>query len=99
MGGYAWAANVDVGTKTIHLDVYILMSASRIIPLEDGQQAQVVMTSEMPWEGSAKLTFSAPDGWRWSANLPMAEYAVNPKVCPQPRRFGPASLRRLTSVA
>ena len=80
LGGYAWSANVYPSTKMIHLDVYILMSASRVIPLGNGQMAEVEMHSEMPWRGYTTVKVSAPADWQWSVKLPMAEYATNAAV-------------------
>lgn len=79
LGGYTWSADVDVSSKTIHLDVYILLSAARTISLPGGD-ATVKMTSKMPNEGETRISFSAPDGWKWAVRLPSPEYADNIKV-------------------
>lgn len=80
LGGYTWATKVDPGSKTIHLDVYLLLSASRTITLPNGETAQVEMKSEMPWNGTTQWSLSAPAGWKWKLRLPQPEYAENIQV-------------------
>lgn len=80
LGGYTWAAKVDSATKTINLDVYLLLSASRAIILPNGETAQVEMKSEMPWNGKTRWSLSAPNGWKWKLRLPEPEYAENTHV-------------------
>ncbi|WVR07708.1 hypothetical protein IAU60_004750 [Kwoniella sp. DSM 27419] len=80
IGGYTWAAKVDERGKTINLDVYLFVSASRTIHLPGGESATVSMVSEMPWEGTTRFTFDAPEGWQWSVRLPKPAYAENVKL-------------------
>jgi DUF1680 family protein len=80
LGGYTWASNVDSTSKTINLDVYLLLSASRTISLPSGETAQIEMKSEMPWNGKTRFTASAPEGWKWKLRLPQPEYAEDVKV-------------------
>lgn len=77
LGGYTWATKVDTDSKTINLDVYLLLSASRTISLPNGETAQVEMKSEMPWNGKTQWSLSAPAGWKWKLRLPRPEYAEN----------------------
>ena len=78
LGGYTWSADVDTDSKTVILDVYLLLSANRNIVLPgDAGEAVVEMTSGMPYKGHTKLKFAAPTGWRWSVRLPSPEYAEN----------------------
>jgi DUF1680 family protein len=80
LGGYTWAAKLDEGAKTINLDVYMLLSASRTIELPNGESATVIMKSEMPWNGQTQFKFKAPEGWSWRVRLPQPEYAEAIKV-------------------
>lgn len=77
LGGYTWATNVDTSSKTIELNVYLLLSATRSIPLSNGQEAKVEMISEMPFNGNTSFTLSAPSDWKWVLRLPSPEYATN----------------------
>lgn len=82
LGGYTWSVKVDPVAKIIKLDVYILLSASRVIDLGGGEQAKVKMQSDMPWQGASRMSFSAPGGWRWDVKLPKPEYATEIRVGP-----------------
>ena len=81
LGGYTWSANVDESSKTIHLDVYLLIAASRVIEIPGGQ-AKVTMQSSLPSRGEVSFEFEAPEGWKWAVRLPQPEYAENIKVSP-----------------
>lgn len=80
LGGYTWAAKVDERSKTIRLDVYLLLSATRTIQLPNGETAKVDMESQMPWKGRTSWSLSAPEGWKWNLRLPRPEYAENIQV-------------------
>lgn len=80
LGGYTWSAKVDEHSKTINLDVYLLLSASRTIQLPNGETASVEMKSVMPWKGKTSWSLSAPSGWKWNLRLPQPEYAENIQV-------------------
>jgi GTP-binding protein EngB required for normal cell division len=80
LGGYTWASRLDTSGKTIHLNVYLLMSATRTIPLPGGGQAKVMMESEMPWKGRTEMKFEAPEGWKWTVSVPKPDYAADVKV-------------------
>ena len=75
LGGYTWSA--EVRDKTIHLDVYLFLSASRTISLPDGQSAQVDMKSAMPWSSETDIRVTAPAGYTWKLRLPCPSYASN----------------------
>jgi hypothetical protein len=81
LGGYTWSADVDESSKTIHLDVYLLIAASRVIEIPGGQ-AKVTMQSSLPSRGEVSFEFEAPKGWKWAVRLPQPEYAENIKVSP-----------------
>ncbi|OCF78892.1 hypothetical protein I204_00836 [Kwoniella mangroviensis CBS 8886] len=80
LGGYTWSVNIDVHERIISLDIYILLSATRNIPLPNGQSATVSMRSEMPWQGKTEWEVNAPEGWNWKLKLPNPDYAENVKV-------------------
>jgi DUF1680 family protein len=83
LGGYTWATKVDTSGKIIKLDVYLLLSASRTIPLPNGESATVDMNSEMPFNGKTNWKLNAPSGWKWQLRLPSPEYAENIHVSQQ----------------
>lgn len=83
LGGYTWATKVDSAAKVINLDVYLLLSASRTIPLPNGESATVEMSSEMPFNGKNDWKLNAPSGWKWNLRLPSPEYAENIVVSQQ----------------
>lgn len=76
LGGYTWRSGVNAADKTIELDVYLFVSATRTIDL-GGAAATVKMESGMPWVGTTTLALSAPEGWTWALRLPKPEYAEN----------------------
>ena len=80
LGGYTWTSKVDISIKTINLDIYLYLSASRNISLPGGGEAKVEMKSEMPWNGRTELSFSAPEGWKWTVRVPKPDYAADVKV-------------------
>jgi len=80
LGGYTWTSKVDASSKTIHLDIYLYLSASRSISLPGGRKAKVEMKSEMPWKGKTELSFSAPEGWKWTVRVPKPNYVADIKV-------------------
>ncbi|WWC63757.1 uncharacterized protein I303_106362 [Kwoniella dejecticola CBS 10117] len=92
LGGYAWSAEVEEATKTIKLDVYILLSATRNISLPNGQSATVQMRSDMPWKGKSAWDFKAPEGWKWDVRLPKPDYAENLKVSENAQEVNPGFL-------
>ena len=71
---------MNTSTKTIDLDIYLYLSASRNISLPGGGEAKVEMKSEMPWNGKTELSFSAPEGWKWTVRVPKPNYAADVKV-------------------
>ena len=76
LGGYTWSVKaIDSKTRTIRLDVYLYLSATRKIQLPDGTSATATMSSEMPWQGKTTLKLEAPEGWRWKVNLPRPDYS------------------------
>lgn len=78
LGGYMWkASTMDTSAKTIRLDVYLFVSASRTIELGGGQTAVAQLVTEMPWEGRTSLVLRAPPGWTWAVNIPNPRYATN----------------------
>ncbi|WWC89637.1 uncharacterized protein L201_004562 [Kwoniella dendrophila CBS 6074] len=80
LGGYAWTANVEEDKRQINLDIYILLSATRDIPLPNGQIARVKMETEMPWSGKSTWKLDAPEGWTWNVRLPKPDYAENVQI-------------------
>ena len=79
LGGYTWNAFVDGSSKTIHLDIYLFVSATRTIKLPNGE-ATIRMRTEMPWQGKTEFTTKAPEGWKWEIRVPKPEYASNISV-------------------
>jgi DUF1680 family protein len=77
LGGYTWATKLDTSKKIIELNVYLLLSASRTIPLPNGEEATVEMISEMPFNGNTTFKLNAPSDWKWVVRLPSPEYAIN----------------------
>ena len=77
LGGYTWATKLDTSKKIIELNVYLLLSATRTIPLPGGEEATVEMISEMPFNGNTSFKFNAPSAWKWIVRLPSPEYATN----------------------
>lgn len=75
LGGYAWSAKIN--QATIDLNIYLYLSATRRIRLQDSEQSEAVvsMESEMPWAGKTILRFSAPESWQWRINVPVPGYA------------------------
>lgn len=82
IGGYTWTTRIDASAKTIHLDIYLYLSATRTIPLPRGGEARVSMKSDMPWQGKTELKFEAPEGWKWAVRVPKPDYAADVKVGP-----------------
>lgn len=80
LGGYTWSANVDADNKSISLNVLLLLSATRTIPLGDGVTATVTMKSGMPFQGHTTFEFAAPEGWSWDLHLPSPGYATDVTV-------------------
>jgi len=80
LGGYTWATKIDSSTKTIELNVYLLLSAQRTIPLSGGEEATVEMISEMPFNGNTSFKLNAPSGWKWILRLPCPEYATHIQI-------------------
>jgi DUF1680 family protein len=80
LGGYTWATQLDESTKTIELNIYLLLSATRTIPLPNGEEATVEMMSEMPFSGHTSFNLNAPEGWKWVLRLPSPEYATDIKI-------------------
>lgn len=80
LGGYTWSVNIDESNKTIHLDVYLFVTASRSIHLPDGSTATAKLSTEMPWEGQVTLDLSAGSGWTWTVRLPRPDYAENIQI-------------------
>ena len=76
LGGYTWSADIDESARTINLDVYLFVAATRTIKLPDGQ-ATVTMRTEMPWVGQVDIHTTAPQGWKWNIQLPQPDYAEN----------------------
>jgi DUF1680 family protein len=77
LGGYTWATKLDYSKKIIELNVYLLLSATRAIPLPEGEEATVEMVSEMPFNGNTSFKLNAPSEWKWVLRLPSPEYATN----------------------
>jgi DUF1680 family protein len=77
LGGYTWATKLDTSKKIIELNVYLLLSATRTIPLPNGEEATVEMISEMPFNGNTTFNLSAPGEWKWVVRLPSPEYATD----------------------
>lgn len=77
LGGYTWSVDLDESSKTISLDVYLFVTASRTIHLPDGSTASVKLSTEMPWQGQVSLDLDAPAGWTWTVRLPQPEYAAD----------------------
>jgi DUF1680 family protein len=82
LGGYTWTHKVDSAKKVIKLDVYLFISASKVIELPEGGKASIRMTTAMPWKGETEFVVDAPEGWSWELRLPEPDYAANIKVCP-----------------
>lgn len=80
LGGYTWNAKVNAPAKTISVDVYLFVSASRKIELPGGETATITMKSEMPWQGKTEWEVNAPEGWKWELQIPTPSYASNVKV-------------------
>ncbi|ORY23683.1 hypothetical protein BCR39DRAFT_472930 [Naematelia encephala] len=80
LGGYTWCLKIHENTKTILLDVYLYLSATRTVQLPTGRIATVEMESGMPWKGTATLKFDAPPDWKWEVRLPKPDYASNFKA-------------------
>ncbi|ORX35416.1 hypothetical protein BD324DRAFT_632751 [Kockovaella imperatae] len=80
LGGYTWSAIVDEASKTINLNVWLFVSATRRIPLGNGQEASVTMKTDMPWYGRTSWQFDAPEGWTWAVRIPRPSYAENVKT-------------------
>lgn len=87
IGGYASTAKIDEAANKLSISIYLFISGTRKIALPNGEVATLEMTSEMPWQGRATFTVSAPRDWTWELNLPEPEYARDIKVRSRPISF------------
>ncbi|WRT69314.1 uncharacterized protein IL334_006298 [Kwoniella shivajii] len=93
LGGYAWSATIEEEKKVINLNVYILLSATRTIPLPNDKTATVTMNSGMPWTGQTDWDFKAPEGWQWKVRVPKPDYADNLKLSEKAEEIEPGFLK------
>ncbi|ORY29330.1 hypothetical protein BCR39DRAFT_559136 [Naematelia encephala] len=92
IGGYTWTVNIDENEKTINLDTYLFVSASRTIQLPGGGVAKVDMKSGMPWVGNTEWTFEAPEGWKWEVKVPKPDYASDINISSTAKEIEPGFL-------